>query len=241
MRKHYKKTRTGLLFTLIELLVVISIIAILASMLLPALRGARETAKAISCASNMKQIGTGFGMYASDFNGYIAPPSAAAGHPDLSIERYTSLYHWDYYIGRNYMNYPVTSWGWSPSPSSWPLFRCPNDSVPRHTVWANRSYAVPQYLVHSLVGMPVGRKYSMIDKPSSTYLLGEVDKNNSSYLTNLVALSAGASEVILGNGEKIGANHSGRSNFLFIDGHTASRKEWKLGSYTAATTNFTED
>jgi prepilin-type N-terminal cleavage/methylation domain-containing protein/prepilin-type processing-associated H-X9-DG protein len=64
-----KRPRTGPTgFTLIELLVVIAIIAILAAILFPVFAQAREKARQTACLSNIKQITTGFVMYAQDYD-----------------------------------------------------------------------------------------------------------------------------------------------------------------------------
>jgi prepilin-type N-terminal cleavage/methylation domain-containing protein/prepilin-type processing-associated H-X9-DG protein len=68
------KKRRG--FTLVELLVVIGIIAVLISMLLPALNKARMQAKRVQCSSNLRQCGVSLLMYAQENNGWIVPVGA---------------------------------------------------------------------------------------------------------------------------------------------------------------------
>lgn len=59
------------IFTLLELLMVVSIMIILFSMLLPALKGAREKAKLIQCSSNLKQLGTAIMLYSVDYDSWL--------------------------------------------------------------------------------------------------------------------------------------------------------------------------
>jgi len=71
-------------FTLIELLVVIAIIAILAAILFPTFSQARESARQIDCASNMRQIGLAFRMYASDYD-ETWTPAFSVGRQDTTM------------------------------------------------------------------------------------------------------------------------------------------------------------
>jgi prepilin-type N-terminal cleavage/methylation domain-containing protein len=60
-------------FTLVELLVVIAIIALLMSILMPALSRVRKQAKAVICQTNLKQWGTCFSIYVNTWDGYFMP------------------------------------------------------------------------------------------------------------------------------------------------------------------------
>lgn len=69
MKKTYKDYPQG--FTLVELLVVISIIALLLGILLPSLNKARQLARALKSASNMRQWGLGSVMFTNENNGTL--------------------------------------------------------------------------------------------------------------------------------------------------------------------------
>jgi len=83
-------------FTLIELLVVVAIIAVLVSLLLPALGSARDRARSLVCGSNLRQIGVAFYQYAHDHAGRF-PPLNAVGN-SANWQWWTNLL-----VGGNYL------------------------------------------------------------------------------------------------------------------------------------------
>jgi prepilin-type N-terminal cleavage/methylation domain-containing protein/prepilin-type processing-associated H-X9-DG protein len=154
-------------FTLIELLVVIAIIAILAAILFPVFATAREKARQISCASNLKQLGLGFIQYVQDYD-----EKFPCGIYDTSP--------WVIYLGN----------GWAgaiyPYEKSTGVYKCPDDPtqpIPAGT-GTNESYPVSYALNFNLtrgvqppegITSGIGCASSQLNSPAVTVELSEVE------------------------------------------------------------------
>lgn len=205
-------------FTLIELLVVIAILAILAALLLPALGKASAQAKRMKCASNLRQIGFGFRMYADDFKGLLP----MTGHETL-ITNKMWIRQLRPYVG-----------------NSEKIRLCPADPKrnERH-LKSGTSYILNEFLSVPHVD-PFGQlieplpKLDQLKQPSETILLFETADDNAptvgeDHTHSRIWLWEGWDSVlkdIQPDRHRTGAHQKdrskGRANYLFVDGHVES-------------------
>ncbi len=86
--RHTKASPLNRAFTLVELLVVVSIIALLVSILLPSLKKAREQTKATVCLSNLRALGQGIMLYATEYDGRLPGPAHPALYRNQTLQNY---------------------------------------------------------------------------------------------------------------------------------------------------------
>jgi type II secretory pathway pseudopilin PulG len=138
---------------LIELLVVIAIIAILAALLTPALKGARDRAKAAQCTSNLRQIGLSFVAYANDNAGYLPPAFDDTGRAWIRLL--------NPYLGSGrdapVANYPK-------------IYVCPSDSAAYKTSWAGSLSYGCNYVPQNFTIPRDGGKIDGFAQPSEVIL-----------------------------------------------------------------------
>jgi prepilin-type processing-associated H-X9-DG protein len=127
-------------FTLIELLVVVAIIMLLAALLLPALKHARDAAKAKVCINNLKQLGTAFYLYAQDYGDYLPPFKENGWGPSPMWVQFVSPY-----LGKTQKDiygYPADKFGGVLLPATYTGYlACPSAIVPAVMVGAYGNYS----------------------------------------------------------------------------------------------------
>jgi prepilin-type N-terminal cleavage/methylation domain-containing protein len=207
-------------FTLIELLIVIAIIAILASMLLPALGRARAMSQKIACGNNLKQAGIALHLYVSDYDGYWPMSKVDQSYPEhwpAKLKAYTESYN---------------------------CFECPtNASEFRKNGFYEYDNKVISYISNGMllgalhvVGEANYIKDSQIGDHSGTVALCDMNpkgkENDANFGIGKPVQSYDAHLDFSDSGHRVGYTHQRFCNAVFSDGHVFDSKRFQVKDIT---------
>ncbi len=167
-------------FTLVELLVVIAIISILAALLFPSLRNAKDQAKRTQCVSNLKQLALAANLYSDENDDVILPYRVNSSSGD------THFWMWDLfpYLGLKRVTLSgidAPAYTVYPYPLNVPVFQCPSTTIDVTTVtgtWSDFSYD-SSYVKRAGYGASLGvynvpgSRRSQVKNPSNFVLLAD--------------------------------------------------------------------
>ena len=199
-----RAARNGNGFTLIELLVVIAIIAILAALLLPSLRNAKEMAKQTSCMANLRQWGLVITMYTNESNDFFPGGDSTKG--------------WGYPTWVSTLN----NGNYVPSDSK--LYDCPahNEYQPNLMyISYGRNYFCGSSWLSETWGHSTWVRLSEVVTPSEKICLADNDNN-----ATTTVLGGGFDiepfPAYDGWPWRLGRRHNGGANILWCEGHVSN-------------------
>jgi prepilin-type N-terminal cleavage/methylation domain-containing protein/prepilin-type processing-associated H-X9-DG protein len=216
-------------FTLIELLVVIAIIAILAAILFPVFAKAREKARQITCASNLKQIGLSFTQYCQDYDETY--PGAWKAYPGSLRENWEEMIY-SYTKSTNVYHCPDSTQHVSNDYST----NCTSnpDTCKSTTDYGYNAVSIAGG-TNATIGTPstddsAGCPDALITEPSGTILLCEANATHSGqdnvYKAALTDVSGSYYGLTWDGNNTTPADaypyHTSASNILWYDGHVKS-------------------